>query len=155
MANIRTALVIGGGIAGPVAATALRKVGIEATVYEAAYPPAAGELGGSLGPASNGVAALEIIGAADAVRALATPTPNMLMTIRGKKAVQGAAFPRRPGAPQNLSPVGALHIMPPVPHFHRGRMVLAGAAVHAPSNSTGQGASLAIESAIELARNPA
>ena len=42
--------------------------------------------------------------------------------------------------------------MPPVPHWHRGRMALVGDAVHAPSNSTGQGASLAIESAIELAR---
>jgi 2-polyprenyl-6-methoxyphenol hydroxylase-like FAD-dependent oxidoreductase len=42
--------------------------------------------------------------------------------------------------------------MPPVPHWHRGRMVLVGDAVHAPSNSTGQGASLAIESAIQLAR---
>jgi 2-polyprenyl-6-methoxyphenol hydroxylase-like FAD-dependent oxidoreductase len=47
---------------------------------------------------------------------------------------------------------GALHIMPPVPHWYRGRMVLVGDAVHAPSNSTGQGASLAIESAIQLAR---
>ena len=42
--------------------------------------------------------------------------------------------------------------MPPVPHWHRGRMVLVGDAVHAPSNSTGQGASLAMESAIQLAR---
>ena len=42
--------------------------------------------------------------------------------------------------------------MPPVPHWHRGRMVLVGNAVHAPSNSTGQGASLAIESSIQLAR---
>ncbi len=42
--------------------------------------------------------------------------------------------------------------MPPVPHWFRGRMVLVGDAVHAPSNSTGQGASLAIESAIQLAR---
>ncbi len=47
---------------------------------------------------------------------------------------------------------GALHIMPPVPHWSRGRLVLVGDAVHAPSNSTGQGASLAIESSIELAR---
>jgi 2-polyprenyl-6-methoxyphenol hydroxylase-like FAD-dependent oxidoreductase len=51
-----------------------------------------------------------------------------------------------------LQAVGGLHIMPPVPHWHRGRMVLVGDAVHAPSNSTGQGASLAMESAIELAR---
>ena len=53
---------------------------------------------------------------------------------------------------ETLQAVGALHIMPPVPHWYRGRMVLVGDAVHAPSNSTGQGASLAIESAIELAR---
>jgi len=54
--------------------------------------------------------------------------------------------------PADLAVVGALHIMPRVPHWHRGRMVLVGDAVHAPSNSTGQGASLAIESAVELAR---
>ncbi len=54
--------------------------------------------------------------------------------------------------PDNLEVLGAIHIMPPVPHWHRGRMVLVGDAVHAPSNSTGQGASLAIESGVELAR---
>jgi 2-polyprenyl-6-methoxyphenol hydroxylase-like FAD-dependent oxidoreductase len=53
---------------------------------------------------------------------------------------------------QTLQVTGAIHIMPPVPHWHRDRMVLVGDAVHAPSNSTGQGASLAIESAIQLAR---
>jgi 2-polyprenyl-6-methoxyphenol hydroxylase-like FAD-dependent oxidoreductase len=65
----------------------------------------------------------------------------------------------RPGAalaagttPETLQVTGALHIMPPVPHWSRGRLVLVGDAVHAPSNSTGQGASLAIESSIELAR---
>jgi 2-polyprenyl-6-methoxyphenol hydroxylase-like FAD-dependent oxidoreductase len=51
-----------------------------------------------------------------------------------------------------LQVLGAIHIMPPIPHWHRDRMVLVGDAVHAPSNSTGQGASLAIESAIQLAR---
>ena len=51
-----------------------------------------------------------------------------------------------------LQILGAIHIMPPIPHWHRDRMVLVGDAVHAPSNSTGQGASLAIESAIQLAR---
>jgi 2-polyprenyl-6-methoxyphenol hydroxylase-like FAD-dependent oxidoreductase len=51
-----------------------------------------------------------------------------------------------------LQVLGAIHIMPPVRHWHRDRMVLVGDAVHAPSNSTGQGASLAIESAIQLAR---
>jgi 2-polyprenyl-6-methoxyphenol hydroxylase-like FAD-dependent oxidoreductase len=42
--------------------------------------------------------------------------------------------------------------MPSVPRWYRGNMVIVGDAVHAPSNSSGQGASLAIESAIELAR---
>src|SRR5436190_3805068 len=42
--------------------------------------------------------------------------------------------------------------MPGVPRWYRGRFVLVGDAVHAPSNSSGQGASLAIESAIQLAR---
>lgn len=54
--------------------------------------------------------------------------------------------------PETLEVIGALHIMPPVPCWHRGRLVLVGDAVHAPSNSSGQGASLAIESAVQLAR---
>ncbi|MET8542980.1 FAD-dependent monooxygenase [Kitasatospora sp. NPDC004799] len=45
-----------------------------------------------------------------------------------------------------------LEIMPSVPHWYRDRMVLVGDAVHAPSNSSGQGVSLAVESAVELAR---
>jgi 2-polyprenyl-6-methoxyphenol hydroxylase-like FAD-dependent oxidoreductase len=46
----------------------------------------------------------------------------------------------------------ASEMMPPVPRWHSERMVLVGDAVHAPSSSSGQGASLAIESAIQLAR---
>jgi 2-polyprenyl-6-methoxyphenol hydroxylase-like FAD-dependent oxidoreductase len=42
--------------------------------------------------------------------------------------------------------------MPRVGHWHRGHMVLVGDSAHAPSNSSGQGASLAIESAVQLAR---
>jgi 2-polyprenyl-6-methoxyphenol hydroxylase-like FAD-dependent oxidoreductase len=52
----------------------------------------------------------------------------------------------------DLQVTGSLHIMPPVRHWYRGRMVLVGDSVHAPSNSSGQGASLAIESAVQLAR---
>jgi 2-polyprenyl-6-methoxyphenol hydroxylase-like FAD-dependent oxidoreductase len=54
--------------------------------------------------------------------------------------------------PETLEVLGAIHIMPPLPHWYRDRLVLVGDAVHAPSNSTGQGGSLAIESGIELAR---
>jgi 2-polyprenyl-6-methoxyphenol hydroxylase-like FAD-dependent oxidoreductase len=317
MTKVRTALVIGGGIAGPVTATALVKAGIEATVYEA-YPAPTEGIGGGLALAPNGLAALGIIGADAAVRAVATPITGTVMAVgensrrlpsladveplqvvgRGdlhrvlrERAVEaGVRFeygmrlvgadqgadsvtarfedgssatadiligadgvrstvrtlidPQAPGADytgmlafqgyveaspdldpepgimtfafgrrayylywkmadgritwganlpsksymsltearaipaaqwlrtlretyvgdmpgellasrtteDNLDITGAIHIMPPVPLWYRGRMVLVGDAVHAPSNSTGQGASLAIESAIQLAR---
>lgn len=54
--------------------------------------------------------------------------------------------------PEKLIVVGAMENMPTVPTWSKGRMVLVGDSVHAPSSSSGQGASLAIESAIELAR---
>jgi 2-polyprenyl-6-methoxyphenol hydroxylase-like FAD-dependent oxidoreductase len=316
MPKIRSALVIGGGIAGPVAVTALRKAGIDATVYEAC-PAASNGIGGKLALEANGLAALRIIGADGEVRAVATPITRSVASFARKTLVEmpqlGAVPPRQviergdlhrilhdyavgggvafeygkrlvtveesdtgitgrfadgssagadilvgadgvrstvrllidPQAPhahytgmlgfgatvdadlgiepglmtfafgrrayylywaepdgrvswganlpsaqyftvtearkistrewlrtlretyrdddpgavlvdrttaETLDIVGALHIMPPVPHWYRGRMVLVGDAVHAPSNSTGQGASLAIESAIELAR---
>jgi 2-polyprenyl-6-methoxyphenol hydroxylase-like FAD-dependent oxidoreductase len=309
-----TVLVIGGGIAGPVTATALRLAGFDASVVEAYAGPTFG-LGGSLALAANGQAALDVIGAGDAVRAIGLPIHRSRMTIGGAdlgalpalpdvepmrmvdrntlhrvlhdhavaagvtftygkrlvgveertggitarfedgteatadvlvgadgvrstmrhlidpaapgpsytgllsfegrvradsgfdgmtfafgrrayylywpepggEVVWGANLPSRayrslaearavapeewlrvlrdtyrgdePGGlladrttPETLDVTGAIHIMPPVPHWHRGRMVLVGDAVHAPSNSTGQGASLAIESGIELAR---
>lgn len=46
----------------------------------------------------------------------------------------------------------ALHDLPTVPRWHRGRMVLIGDAAHATSPSAGQGASMAIEGALVLAR---
>ena len=315
--KVRSALVIGGGIAGPVTATALVKAGIQATVYEA-YPAPAEGIGGGLALAPNGLAARGRLRADDAVRALATPITGTIMAVGensrrlpslpdveplqvigrgdlhqllreraleagvhfeyGKRLVgvdegpdsitarfaDGSAAtadiligadgvrstvrtlidPQAPGAgytgmlafqgyleagadldpepgvmtfafgrrayylywkmadgritwganlpsksymsltearavpaeqwlktlrevyagdvpgellagrttAENFDVTGAIHIMPPVPHWHRGRMVLVGDAVHAPSNSTGQGASLAIESAIQLAR---
>jgi 2-polyprenyl-6-methoxyphenol hydroxylase-like FAD-dependent oxidoreductase len=315
MTNIRTALVIGGGIAGPVTAMALRKAGIEATVFEA-YPNPADGIGGSLALAPNGQAALDIVGAREAVAADGLPISRTVLSLRGRevelpqlpdvpplcivrrahlhrvlhdvaadqgirvehgkrlvaidehatdvtarfadgtsasadiivgadgvhstvrRAIDPAApgpsytgmlgfeavvdrpvqgepgvtyfsfgkhayylYGRRPdgrthwGAnlPQDrpmsltearerpaadwlrrlretygadnpggdlvrhitedqLMVAGSLHIMPPVPHWYRDRLVLVGDAVHAPSNSSGQGASLAIESAVELAR---
>jgi 2-polyprenyl-6-methoxyphenol hydroxylase-like FAD-dependent oxidoreductase len=309
MTRVLSAAVIGGGIAGPVAALALQKAGIEATVYEGHASTADG-LGGTIALAPNGLAALDIVGAAEPTVAVAQPIEHQVMTVgadkrlelpklagvgplqtirrgdlyqvlrdratasgikfeHGKRLVEvrdssvifadggdaradvviGAdgvhstvrrlidpsapgpkytgmlafeglstaevpgdrrtmtfAFGKRgyylywpaasggtiwginlpharplsltearggswlpalaatygadvPGAdlvgqtsPERLQVNGALHIMPPVPHWYRGRMVLVGDAVHAPSNSSGQGASLAIESAIQLAR---
>src|SRR5262249_5214245 len=43
--------------------------------------------------------------------------------------------------PDGLTVTGSLHIMPSVPRWYRGNVVLVGDAVHAPSNSSGQGAS--------------
>ena len=323
MSAAHSALVIGGGIAGPVAATALAMAGIDVDVYEArpSDPAAANGIGGSLALEPNGLAALRIVDADDAVRAAAIPITRSVMSIAskagrevptphglpprqlidrgalhrilrdradeagvrihdGKRLIGVDERPdgvtahfadgthasadvligadgvhstvrrlidpgapaagytgllgfeglvgrrrrhRRPGArdddvrlrqarllpvletarrphrlgresavtaiplaeagprhsgrglaaetarhlrrrhtrgtagrgtttSETLQAVGALHIMPPVPHWYRDRMVLVGDSVHAPSNSTGQGASLAMESAIQLAR---
>ena len=315
MPTTQTALVIGGGIAGPVAASALHKAGIEARIYEA-YPSPAHTIGSGLALAPNGIAALDVIDAGTAVRDIATGVPRMCLSVGGKLLPTGtlsdqpplqlvdrkelhsvlydcaaaagvpvefgkrlvaaeqtasgvtARFadgtsatadvligadgirstvrelidPAAPGpeftgmlgfgatvrcgidtppdtivfaygrhayylywplgdgrigwganlpsteylsssqarevpaerwveilretygddtpggqlaratTPELLEVVGALHIMPPVPRWYRDRICLVGDAVHAPSNSSGQGASLAIESAIELAR---
>ena len=60
------AIVIGGGIGGPVAAMALRKAGIDASVHER-YDRRSDGSGGALSIAPNGVQALEVVGLADAV----------------------------------------------------------------------------------------
>lgn len=315
MSRVRTAIVIGGGIAGPVTALALHRAGITATVYEA-YPSTADGIGGTLALAPNGVAALRLVDADEAVTAIATPIDRQALAMgrrhvplpalagvpplrvvpraalhrvlhdravaegvritHGKRLVgvretaggvtatfadgstatadvligadgihstvrtlidphapgprftgllgfeavarhEVAAAPgtmtfafgrggyylywpepgggtrwgvnlpqerplsltearavppgewlerlraaygeddpggelMRTSSAEELQVVGSLHIMPPVPHWHRGRMVLVGDAAHAPSNSSGQGASLAIESAVQLAR---
>ncbi|MGB4137717.1 MAG: FAD-dependent monooxygenase [Microbacterium sp.] len=44
------------------------------------------------------------------------------------------------------------HLLPHLPRWHRGRMVVIGDAAHAPSPSSGQGASLSIEDALVLAQ---
>ncbi|MEK8141897.1 hypothetical protein NKH18_02280 [Streptomyces sp. M10(2022)] len=49
----RTAMVIGGGIAGSIVAMALRKAGIQATIHEAYHTTADG-IGGGLSLAPNG-----------------------------------------------------------------------------------------------------
>jgi FAD-dependent urate hydroxylase len=78
MTDVRTALVIGGGIAGPVAAMALQRAGIEARVHERFDQPADG-VGGVIGLAPNGLNALAAIGLADAVRDIGEPVPSMVM----------------------------------------------------------------------------
>jgi 2-polyprenyl-6-methoxyphenol hydroxylase-like FAD-dependent oxidoreductase len=62
MTHTSTALVIGGGVAGPAAAMALQMAGIDSTVYEAHRTGAEG-IGVFLTLASNGVDALRVLGA--------------------------------------------------------------------------------------------
>ena len=84
--KVRTALVIGGGIAGPkiVATAPTSRPSIQATVYEAYPTLAEGIGGGTKALAPNGLAALGLIGADDAVRALATPVTGTVMAVGGQ-----------------------------------------------------------------------
>jgi len=96
MTDTSSALVIGGGIAGPVAAMALQKAGIQATVYEAYDGPAAGA-GGGLTIAPNGLNALGVIGAAEAVQRIGIPMPAIV--IESWTGKQLAEFGGQPGLP--------------------------------------------------------
>ncbi|MER6922680.1 NAD(P)-binding protein, partial [Streptomyces spiralis] len=78
MSKVRTALVIGGGIAGPVTALALRKAGIEATVFES-HPSAADGVGAMLSLAPNGIDALRVVGADTVIDAIGQPVPGVVM----------------------------------------------------------------------------
>ena len=81
MNRVRTAIVVGGGIAGPAAAMALAKAGIEATVYEAR--PGGAEGGGvMLTLAVNGIDALRAIDADDAAAVVAAGFPTPQITLR-------------------------------------------------------------------------
>ncbi|MER6839911.1 FAD-dependent monooxygenase [Streptomyces platensis] len=94
--GVRSALVIGGGVAGPVTALALRRAGIAATVHEA-YPSAADGVGAWLGLAPNGQAALATVGADAAVTALGQPVPGMVMADGlGNQLTGFGGFPELP-----------------------------------------------------------
>lgn len=79
------ALVIGGGIAGPAAAMALHKAGIEAVVYEA-HATSADGTGAFLTLATNGVNALRTLGADEpATTAGFATTANTMWSGTGKR----------------------------------------------------------------------
>ena len=92
----RTALVIGGGIAGPIAAMALQKAGIEATVYET-YRHTADGIGGGMSIAPNGLDALDAIGVGDLVRPVGTPMTGIVMQDWAGKRL--GEFGNPPGVP--------------------------------------------------------
>ena len=112
MSKVRTAMIVGGGVAGPVAAAALLRAGIEPTVYEAYSGPAEG-IGGGLGLDPNGVRALAIIGADEAVRAVSVPMPHLVMSIgsrsRGEMPTLRDVEPLRAVERQRSAPGVARH----------------------------------------------
>ncbi|MEY9875474.1 FAD-dependent urate hydroxylase [Streptacidiphilus sp. MAP12-33] len=91
--KVRSALVIGGGIAGPVTAMALQQAGIEATIFEA-YDGPADEVGGGMGLAPNGFQAFDAIGVGDAIRAVSTPMNGIvLQSWNGRRLAEFGTLP--------------------------------------------------------------
>lgn len=70
--------IAGGGVAGSVAAIALRRIGADVTVYEA-YPDPAAAIGGFVSLANNGLRALDAIDRLDAVQAYGAAMPLQRM----------------------------------------------------------------------------
>jgi FAD-dependent urate hydroxylase len=96
MTHTRNAVVVGGGIAGPITAMALQRAGIAATVYEA-YANVADGVGGMLGLAPNGLDALATIGLDEAVRRVAEPVSAMVSeSWTGKRLAEFAGAPGEP-----------------------------------------------------------
>jgi len=70
--SVRNAMIIGGGIAGPATAMALQMAGIDPVVYEA-RPATADQTGAFLTVASNGISALRVLEADQAISARTAP----------------------------------------------------------------------------------
>jgi FAD-dependent urate hydroxylase len=91
-----SALITGGGVAGPVTAMALRKAGIDATIYEA-YDRSADGVGAFLTLAVNGIAALGALDLHTLVRDKGFATTKMSLGMDGGKPMAefgfGAALP--------------------------------------------------------------
>lgn len=84
-ANKKKALVVGGGISGPVLAMFLQRAGIEPVVYEGRHEPD-DEAGYFMNLAPNGVAVLDTLGIEDEVLEHGTPTTSIVFqNHRGKK----------------------------------------------------------------------
>jgi FAD-dependent urate hydroxylase len=96
----RTAIVVGGGVAGPVAAMALRKAGVEAVVHEP-YEPGTGSRGGPVTLASNGQNALALVGAEKSIQETGWSTPRMIIQSGTGKVL--ASIEDLPGLPPRVT----------------------------------------------------
>jgi 2-polyprenyl-6-methoxyphenol hydroxylase-like FAD-dependent oxidoreductase len=82
VSKVRSALVVGGGLAGPATAMALQLAGVQATIYEA-RDEGAPIRGGGFNIATNGLDALAALGALDATAGLGLPAPRLSFYGRG------------------------------------------------------------------------
>ena len=99
------ALIIGGGIAGPTLAVALRKIGMEAEIFEQ-LPADADQRGSWLNFQANGLDALRAIGEGDRIEAIGYPVDSMTF-LNGKGRVLGTlpmAFRRPDGLTSRMMP---------------------------------------------------
>ena len=97
MTRARTALIIGGGIAGQATAMALQKAGLDPVIYEARDGLSDGA-GSFLTLAPNGADALRAIGADAPVLAAGFPTPAIVL--RSGTGKNLGSLPTGPGADQ-------------------------------------------------------
>lgn len=84
---MKKALIIGGGIAGPVTAMALQQAGIEPIVYEAYQEAAAEQIGAYLTVAVNGLSALSLLDAEHVVTEHGHPTGTLSFSTSGGKHI--------------------------------------------------------------------
>ncbi|WP_438020417.1 NAD(P)/FAD-dependent oxidoreductase [Sorangium sp. So ce315] len=109
--GVRRAILIGGGIAGPVLGMFLRRIGVEVTIFEAREAPAEHE-GAFLGIAPNGMNVLADLGVAGAVAARGAPFVGMrFANARGRRIgeIDQREAARRFGAGLVMIRRGALH----------------------------------------------
>lgn len=84
---MKRALIIGGGIAGPVTAMALRQAGLEPIVCEAYGEAAAEQIGAYLTVAVNGLSALALLDAHHVVTEIGHPTATLSFATSGGKHI--------------------------------------------------------------------
>ncbi|HVK21615.1 MAG TPA: NAD(P)/FAD-dependent oxidoreductase [Actinokineospora sp.] len=98
-----TVLIIGGGIAGPVTAMALREAGIDSTVFEA-YQRKADGVGAFLGLAPNGLRALRTLGLDELVQAEGFASPGIRLALSGGRRLMDFSMAgTRPDAPMPIT----------------------------------------------------
>lgn len=93
------ALIVGGGIAGPVTALALQQAGIESTIFEA-HAPAEAAVGSYFTVTANGMDALGAVGALDIATEAGFPTRhNVLWNHAGRRLATLPLDSSLPGSP--------------------------------------------------------